>query len=71
MAATRRRPDNYSQTRPDNAQLLLRMDPATRARIREGIPHGSLNAVAIRLLTEYAAEQIRLRDCLPLEDSAA
>ena len=59
--------------RRDCAQLNLRMEPAERARIRSAIPPGSLNAIAIQLLLNYAQEleTQRSRPKLPLEDSAA
>ena len=50
---------------------MLRMEPAERERIRAAIPHGELNSIAVRLLTQYADEQARRREQLPLEDSAA
>ncbi len=60
-----------ARVRRDCAQLLLRMEPAERARIREGIPHGELNRIAVQLLMEYAEQQAQERQSLPLEDSAA
>ncbi len=60
-----------ARSRQPRAQLLLRMDPAERERIRAGFPHGSLNAAAVELLLKHADEQARNRQSLPLEDSAA
>jgi hypothetical protein len=59
--------------RRDCAQILLRMEPAERARIRAAIPRGSLNAVAIRLLLDYAQmiEANSPRPPSPVEGSAA
>jgi hypothetical protein len=49
------------------------METAERDRIRAAIPKGSLNAVAIQLLLDYAqaleANNTRLHS--PMEDSAA
>ncbi len=60
-----------ARVRRDCAQLILRMEPAERQRIRQGIPRGQLNQVAIALLTAYADEQAATRQQLPLEDTAA
>ena len=59
--------------RRDCAQLNLRMETADRDRIRAAIPHGSLNAIAIQLLLDYARqiEGQHAHPQLPLEDSAA
>lgn len=59
--------------RRDCAQILLRMEPAERARIRAAIPKGSLNAVAIQLLMGYAQmiDANGSRPPLPKEDTAA
>lgn len=59
--------------RRDCAQLNLRMEPAERARIRAAIPPGSLNAIAIQLLMDYARalEGNDSHPQLPLKGSAA
>lgn len=62
-----------TKTRRDCAQLLLRMEPAERDRIRAAIPRGSFNAVALQLIMDYVRE-LEARDSrpqLPLEDTAA
>ena len=48
------RPDMAKRTRRDCAQVMLRMTPSERARIQRAVPRGSLNAVAIQLLMDYA-----------------
>lgn len=60
-------------TRRDCAQLNLRMETAERDRIRAAIPKGSLNAVAIQLLLDYARmiEIDATQPPLPTEDTAA
>lgn len=59
--------------RRDCAQLNLRMETAERDRIRAAIPRGSLNAVAIQLLLDYALslEANAPRPASPIEDPAA
>ena len=59
--------------RRDCAQLNLRMETFERDRIRAAIPRGSLNAVAIQLLLDYAQmiEANRTQPLLPTEDTAA
>ena len=59
--------------RRDCAQLNLRMETAERNRIRAAIPRGSLNAVAIQLLMDYAQllEANAPRPTAPTEDPAA
>lgn len=42
--------------RRDSAQILLRMEPDVRARIRRAIPKGQLNGLAIELLLRHAQE---------------
>ncbi len=42
--------------RQDSVQVILRMEPEERARLRAVIPRGDLNAVAVDLLLRYAAE---------------
>jgi hypothetical protein len=61
------------KTRRDCAQLLLRMEPAERDRIRASIPRGSFNAVAIQLIMDYVQALEANAPCpkLPLEDPAA
>jgi hypothetical protein len=56
MATTKRR---------DSAQVTLRMQPQDRDAIRAAIPPGELNAVARRLLLDYARE-VRAAGRLPL-----
>jgi hypothetical protein len=47
------------------------MEPAERDRIQAAIPYGSLNAVAIQLLLDYA-RMIETQNARPsMEDSAA
>ncbi len=48
------------RVRRDTAQVVLRMEPEERAVIREACPHGTLNAVALRLLLDYARGARRL-----------
>ena len=43
-----------TRTRRDCAQVMLRMTPSERDRIQRAVPRGSLNAVAIQLLMDYA-----------------
>ncbi len=62
-----------TETRRACAQLLLRVEPSERDRIRAAIPRGSFNAVAAQLIMDY----VRLIEAnadspqLPLEDTAA
>ena len=62
-----------TQIRRDCAQVILRMEPGERERIRAAIPRGSLNSIARRLLMEYAqaVDTNGPRPQLPLEDTAA
>jgi hypothetical protein len=57
--------------RQDSAQLNLRLRQAERDRIRAAIPKGSLNAVAIQLLLDYAQMIEANSSHPPLEDPAA
>lgn len=59
--ATTKRP------RRDSAQVILRMEPADRARIQAAIPRGSLNSVARQLLLDYA-RAVENGGRLPLEE---
>lgn len=62
-----------TEVRRDSAQLLLRMEPAERDRIRAVIPHGSFNPVALRLIMDYvrALEARNTRPQLPVEEDPA
>lgn len=44
------------KTRRACAQILLRLTPAERDRVRAVIPKGSLNAVTIQLLMDYVRQ---------------
>lgn len=52
--------------RQDSVQVILRMEPEERARLRAVIPRGELNAVD--LLLRYAAE-VEQHGQLPREDA--
>jgi hypothetical protein len=49
-----------TKTRRASAQILLRLEPAERDRVRAAIPRGSVNAVATQLLMDYV-EMIEAR----------
>ena len=59
--------------RQDCAQILLRMESAERDLIRAAIPYGSVNAVAVQLLLDYAraVNANGTRPQVPREDTAA
>lgn len=67
-----------TRIRRDCAQLILRMEPAERDRIRAVIPHGSLNSFAKGLLLQHV-ETVQPTESdpdsphpgLPLENTAA
>ncbi len=56
-----------TRERRDSAQLILRMEPAVRDRIRRAIPRGQLNAFTIDLLLRHAQEVEARQD--PMEDA--
>ncbi len=59
--------------RRDCAQLNLRMETAERDLIQAAIPRGSVNAVALQLLLDYAraVNANSTRSHVPREDTAA
>ena len=62
-----------AKTRRQCSQILLRVEPAERDRIRRSIPRGSLNSVAVQLIMDYVQMlEIHHSDPhSPVEDSAA
>jgi hypothetical protein len=57
-----------AKNRP-GAAILVRLTPEERDRIRHAIPNGSLNAVTVQLLLDYARD-LEASGLLPLEEGA-
>lgn len=58
-----------AEKRRPGAAILVRLTPEERARLRRAIPSGSLQAVAVQLLMDYARD-VEANGHLPLKEDA-